>query len=167
MTIASGLNSRGLIVTFHTPNDRAKHEQCTSLSRDISQLKPERTEQINKVYELESRIHDTTVRLEQIKPELQDIGFQEMANLVPTSRVARAIGEVVSSVLTGAQAFGLARRRDELERERDSLRSQLSNLNPKLQDAKRRLENVDRSLSQLQDAYSQLGCGLAFFTPSN
>jgi len=167
VTIASGLNSRGLIVTFHTLNDRTKHEQCTKLDRDISQLKPERTELINKVYELESRIHDAKVRLEQIDPELQDIRFQEMANLIPTGRVARAIGEVVGSVLTGAQAFGLARRRDELERERDRLRSQLSGLEPKLQKHKQRLEDVEFLLSELQDAFSQLGCGLRFFTPSN
>ena len=154
-------------MTFHTQNDRAKHEQCTRLSRDISQLKPERTEPINKVYELESRIHDAKVRLEQIETELQDIRFQEMADLIPTGRVARAIGEVVSSVLTGAQAFALARRRDELERERDSLRSRLPSLDPKLQEDKRRLDDVKYLLSQMQDAYSQLGCGLAFFTPSN
>lgn len=154
-------------MTFHTPNDRAKHEQCTSLSRDISQLKPERTELINKVYELENRIHETTVRLEQIEPELQVIGFQEMANLIPTGRAIRAIGEAVGSVITGAQAFGLARRRDELERERDSLRSELSRLEAKLQEDKRRLDDVKYLLSQMQDAYSQLGCGLAFFTPSN
>ena len=152
-------------MTFHTPNDRAKHEQCTRLDREISQLKPERTELINKVYELESRIHDAKVRLEQIEPELQDVRLQEMANLIPTGRAIRAIGEVVGSVLTGAQAFGLARRRDELERERDRLRSQLSSLDPKLQDAKPRLENVDHSLNRLQDASSQLGCGLAYFTP--
>lgn len=152
-------------MTFHTQNDRAKHEQCTRLSRDISQLKPERTELINKVYELESRIHDAKVRLEQIETELQDIRFQEMADLIPTGRVARAIGEVVSSVLTGAQAFALARRRDELERERDRLRSQLSSLDPQLQEDKRRLKEVELLLSELTAAFEQLGCGLRFFTP--
>jgi predicted nucleic acid-binding Zn-ribbon protein len=158
------LNSRGLIVTFHTPNDRTKHEQCTSLSRDIRELETERSKLTYPIYEMESSIQDTTVRLGQIERELSEISTVQ--------ELARGIGGRggIPGAMAGegfAQLFALARQKDELERERDRLRSDLSSLDPKLQDAKRRLENVDLSLNRLQDAFSQLGCGLAYFTPSN
>ena len=34
--MASGFNSRGLIVTFHAPNDSVRYEECECLSQEIN-----------------------------------------------------------------------------------------------------------------------------------
>jgi len=161
--MASGLNARGSVVTFHTPNDRGRHERCTRLRRDIDDLEPKRTDLTNTVYELETSIHDAKVRLEQIEQELSEISAQQ--------ELARAAGGRlgVRGVVAGyglAELIALARQKDELEREHNRLRSQLSGQEKKLQEAKRRQEEVDYQLSRLKGDYNELGCGLAYYTPS-
>lgn len=164
--MASGLDPRGSVVTFQTPNDRASHERCSDLGDQISDLQNERTALVDQITDAIRQIQAKEPRFDQIEQELRDIQFQEVATLIPSSRVVRTIGEVVGTALTGAQAFALARRRDELERERDMLRSELSELRAKRQEAERRLENVDDSLSRLHAAYKELECGLAYYIPS-
>jgi predicted nucleic acid-binding Zn-ribbon protein len=153
-------------VTFHTPNDRTRHERCTDLGRQIRDLQNERTALVDQITDAIRQIQAKEPRFDQIETELRDIQFQEVATLIPSSRGVRTIGEVVGTALTGVQAFALAGRRDELERERDMLRSELSELQAERQEAERRLENVDDSLSRLHAAFNQLDCGLGYFIPS-
>ena len=151
-------------MTFHTPNDRTKHEQCTSLSRDIRELETERSKLTYPIYEMESSIHDTTVRLGQIERELSEISTVQ--------ELARGIGGRggIPGAMAGegfAQLFALARQKDELERERQGLQSKLAGLEALLEDAKGRLNNVEFILSELHAALEQLGCGLSDFSFPN
>jgi len=153
-------------VTFHTPDDKARHKKCDKLGEEIRDLRNQRTDLVNQITDAIRQIQAKEPRFDQIEQELRDITFQEATTLIPSSRAIRTIGEVVGTTATGVQAFALARRRDELERERDMLRSELSGLQAKRHEAERRLENVDHSLSRLNAAFNQLDCGLAYHIPS-
>ena len=154
-------------MTFHTQNDRARHEQCTSLGRDIDELKPERADLINQITNATRQIQAKEPRLANIEQELQDIRLEEMTSFIPTGIVRRTVRDAISTAVSGTRAISLDQRRKELEREHDRLQSELSGHKAELEQAKGRLDDVEYLLRRLRQDFTQLGCGLAYFTPSN